>query len=73
MPAADWANVATGINQSIEAALTRYQHGEASDAILDIQDTYFNRFEASGMENKIGSAMPHLKPVLRPTSPVWSA
>ncbi|EMO9458914.1 FTR1 family iron permease [Raoultella ornithinolytica] len=54
-PAADWANVATGINQSIEAALTRYQHGEASDAILDIQDTYFDRFEASGMENKIGS------------------
>ncbi|MCP6588258.1 iron permease, partial [Klebsiella pneumoniae] len=24
VPAADWANVATGINQSIEAALTRY-------------------------------------------------
>ena len=54
-PGADWANVATGINQSIDAALARYQRGEASDALLDIQDTYFDRFEASGMENKIGS------------------
>lgn len=54
-PGADWASVATGINQSIDAALARYQRGEASAAILDIQDTYFDRFEATGMENKIGS------------------
>ncbi|MGE5985289.1 FTR1 family iron permease [Klebsiella michiganensis] len=52
---ADWANVAQGINQSINAALTRYQNGEGQEAILDVQDTYFDRFEATGMENKIGS------------------
>ncbi|HHG8774884.1 TPA: FTR1 family protein [Raoultella planticola] len=54
-PRADWASVATGINHSIDAALARYQRGEAQDAILDIQDAYFDRFEATGMENKIGS------------------
>ncbi|PXW34871.1 high-affinity iron transporter [Klebsiella oxytoca] len=52
---ADWASVAAGINQSINAALVRYQNGEGQDAILDVQDTYFDRFEATGMENKIGS------------------
>ena len=35
--------------------VARYQGGDAKNAILDIQDTYFDRFEASGMENKIGS------------------
>ncbi|WP_227697885.1 MULTISPECIES: FTR1 family protein [unclassified Raoultella] len=52
---ADWASVAAGINQSMDAALARYQRGEAEGAIQDIQDSYFDRFEASGMENKIGS------------------
>lgn len=52
---ADWASVASGINQSINAALARYQNGEGQEAILDVQDTYFDRFEATGMENKIGS------------------
>ncbi|HEJ7444113.1 TPA: FTR1 family iron permease [Klebsiella oxytoca] len=52
---ADWASVAQGINQSINAALTRYQNGEGQEAILDVQDIYFDRFEATGMENKIGS------------------
>ncbi|MBW1007883.1 FTR1 family protein, partial [Pseudomonas aeruginosa] len=51
----DWAEVTTGINQSIQDAIARYQGGDATNAILDIQDTYFDRFEASGMENKIGS------------------
>ncbi|POP42652.1 iron permease [Superficieibacter electus] len=51
----DWASVASGINQSIASAIAHYQNGSAADAILDVQDTYFDRFEASGMENKIGS------------------
>ncbi|ROS16100.1 high-affinity iron transporter [Raoultella sp. BIGb0399] len=51
----NWATVAAEIHRSVEAALARYQRGEAQQAILDIQDTYFDRFEASGMENKIGS------------------
>lgn len=52
---ADWAAVTDGINKSIASAIARYQSGKAQDAILDVQDTYFDRFEASGMENKIGS------------------
>ena len=52
---ADWASIASGINQSISEAITRYKDGNGQDAILDVQDTYFDRFEATGMENKIGS------------------
>jgi high-affinity iron transporter len=52
---ADWASISAGINQSISDAIARYKRGEAQDAILDVQDTYFDRFEATGMENKIGS------------------
>ena len=52
---ANWGEVADGINQSIQEAIARYQRGEAQNAILDVQDSYFYRFEASGMENKIGS------------------
>ncbi|WP_228066431.1 FTR1 family protein [Superficieibacter sp. 1612_C1] len=51
----DWASVANGINQSIASAIAQYQNDGAADAILSVQDTYFDRFEASGMENKIGS------------------
>ncbi|MGS3450583.1 FTR1 family protein [Klebsiella electrica] len=54
-PRADWARVTNDINRSVDAALARYQRGEARQAILDIQDTYFDRFEATGMENKTGS------------------
>lgn len=52
---ANWGEVVGGINQSIQDAIARYQRGEAQNAILDVQDSYFDRFEASGMENKIGS------------------
>lgn len=51
----NWGEVAGGINQSIQDAIARYQRGETQNAILDVQDSYFDRFEASGMENKIGS------------------
>lgn len=51
----NWGDVAGGINQSIQDAIARYQRGETQNAILDVQDSYFDRFEASGMENKIGS------------------
>ncbi|OZI15475.1 iron permease [Sodalis-like symbiont of Philaenus spumarius] len=55
VPDADWANLASGINQSISEAITRYQSGDAQEAILVVQDAYFDRFEATGMENKIGA------------------
>lgn len=52
---ADWASVASGINQNISKAIARYKGSDAEGAIIDVQDTYFDRFEATGMENKIGS------------------
>lgn len=52
---ADWGAVAASINQSVQAAIQQYRAGQEQDAILAIQDAYFDHFEASGMENKIGS------------------
>ncbi|CNL15576.1 FTR1 family iron permease [Yersinia aleksiciae] len=52
---ADWAAVSDKINQAITAAIGQYQKGQTAPAMLAVQDTYFDLFEASGMENKVGS------------------
>ncbi|CNK95918.1 FTR1 family iron permease [Yersinia aldovae] len=54
-PNADWAAVSHKINQAITDAISQYQQGQTSPAMLSVQDTYFDLFEASGMENKVGS------------------
>ncbi|WP_044471007.1 FTR1 family iron permease [Mannheimia massilioguelmaensis] len=51
----DWAAVSNEINQRIQQAIKTYSSGAAKKAILDIQDTYFDIFESTGMENKVGS------------------
>ena len=51
----DWAKISTDINQRIQQAIVLYQQGDAKKAILSVQDTYFDVFENSGMENKVGS------------------
>ena len=51
----DWQNIAKQVNQNIQQAIMLYEKGEHKKAILAIQDTYFDVFENSGMENKIGS------------------
>lgn len=51
----DWAKISTGINQRIQQAIVLYQQGNTKKAMLSVQDTYFDVFENSGMENKIGS------------------
>ena len=51
----DWAKIGTDINQRIQQAIVLYQQGNAKKAMLSVQDTYFDVFENSGMENKIGS------------------
>ena len=51
----DWAKISTDINQRIQQAIVLYQQGDAKKAMLSVQDTYFDVFENSGMENKIGS------------------
>ena len=51
----DWAKISTDINQRIHQAIVLYQQGDAKKAMLSVQNTYFDVFENSGMENKIGS------------------
>ncbi|MFT8210625.1 MAG: FTR1 family iron permease [Symbiopectobacterium sp.] len=55
VPDADWASVVDNINQAIAAAIAQYEKGQAKPAIMAVQDAYFDLFEASGMENKVGS------------------
>lgn len=50
----DWAEVTTGINQSIQDAIA-LSGRRCEECDSGYRDTYFDRFEASGMENKIGS------------------
>jgi len=45
----DWNKIKQEINQRIQQAIALYQQGESKKA------TYFDVFESSGMENKIGS------------------
>ncbi|MGE4802088.1 FTR1 family protein [Yersinia hibernica] len=52
---ADWAAVSSKINQAITTAISQYQKGQTTPAMMSVQDTYFDLFEASGMENKVGS------------------
>ena len=51
----DWAKVSAEINQRIQQAIDLYNQGDAKKAMLFVQDTYFDVFENSGMENKVGS------------------
>lgn len=51
----DWQKIADQANQGIQQAISLYEKGEQKKAILAVQDTYFDVFENSGMENKIGS------------------
>ena len=51
----NWAKISQDINTRIQQAMQNYQNGEGKKAILTVQDTYFDVFEATGMENKIGS------------------
>ncbi|MFE8047241.1 FTR1 family iron permease [Brenneria goodwinii] len=55
VPDADWGKVAADINQAMLAAIEQYRQGQAKPAMMAVQDAYFDLFEASGMENKIGS------------------
>lgn len=54
-PDQDWTKITADINQRIQQAIQLYKQGESKKAMLSVQDTYFDMFENSGMENKIGS------------------
>jgi high-affinity iron transporter len=52
---ADWPKVARNIDAAIAQAISQYQAGEAQPAIAAVQNAYFDLFEASGMENRMGA------------------
>ncbi|KWW09538.1 iron permease [Pasteurella multocida] len=60
-PDQGWQKVTNEINQRIQQAMNLYQQGEQKKAMLAVQDTYFDVFESSGMENKIGARDSNMK------------
>ncbi len=51
----DWSQVAEIVNQQLQDAIKLYNTGAHEKAMLAVQNTYFDVFESSGFENKIGS------------------
>jgi len=51
----DWTKVAATLFVEIEKAVSLYKTEDAKGAILLVQDAYFDVFEASGMEAKLGA------------------
>ncbi|SUB82398.1 Ferrous iron uptake protein [Pragia fontium] len=54
-PDTDWQKVVKDIDTAVNASLEQYRSGQTKEAMMAIQNAYFDLFEASGMENKIGS------------------
>lgn len=52
---ADWHKVVRDIDGALAAAIEQYKNGDSKQAIMAVQDGYFDLFEATGMENKIGA------------------
>ncbi len=55
IPARDWQEVSNNLFANIEKAIALYEKGDPNMARSMVQDTYFDIFEASGMEAKIGA------------------
>lgn len=54
-PAKEWSTVTAELFDSIDKALVIYENGDAKSAILAVQDAYFDLFEGSGMESRLGA------------------
>lgn len=63
----DYTKVVQNINDKIQAAITLYKNGDTKKAMGDIQDIYFDEFEGSGMENKVGAIDVNLKTAIEAT------
>ncbi|WP_148800458.1 FTR1 family protein [Campylobacter concisus] len=63
----DYTKVVQSINDKIQAAITLYKNGDVKKAMGDIQDIYFDEFEGSGMENKVGAIDVNLKTAIEAT------
>lgn len=57
----DWQPVIGNIVQAIEGALEEYRRGQAEQAMVAVQNAYFDFFEASGMEASVGARDAGLK------------
>ena len=53
--ATDFAPVVANIKAKIAEAIKTYAAKDVAKAMSDAQDVYFDEFEASGMENKVGA------------------
>lgn len=53
-PAKDWSKVTADLFAAIDKAIALYEQGDGKGAILAVQDSYFDQFEGSGMESKLG-------------------
>jgi len=51
----DWTKVTYELFSEIEKAISLYESGDKKSALNLVQDAYFDVFEASGMEAKIGA------------------
>jgi high-affinity iron transporter len=51
----DWTKVTADLFQEIDNAVALYGKGESRNAVRVVQDAYFDVFEESGMEAKIGA------------------
>jgi high-affinity iron transporter len=51
----DWSAVTAELFSELDKAVVLYETGDAKGAVTAVQDAYFDVFEASGMEAKIGS------------------
>lgn len=61
---ADWNKVVSNIDAALAAAIAGYKAGDTKQAIIAVQDSYFDLFEASGMENKVGARDASVKTTL---------
>jgi high-affinity iron transporter len=57
----DWSQVTASLFTEIEKAIALYGKGKKEDAVGLVQDTYFDVFEGSGMEKRIGARDASLK------------
>ena len=64
---ADFTQVVKNINDKVQEAIALYKGGNAAKAMSDVQDLYFDEFEGSGMENKVGAIDVNLKTAIEGT------
>lgn len=60
----DWSKVTSELFESIDKAIALYGQGSVKEAIIQMQDSYFDIFEGSGMEAKVGARDANFKSIL---------